>query len=166
MKKKILRIMGIDPGLASTGWGIVDMCGYELAAVGCGTITTSKTLPPGERLRMIYDSLTGVVEQFQPRVVAVEKLFFSRNVKTAMDVAQARGVALLAATSGQAELAEYTPIQVKQAVVGKGRATKKQLARMVCVVVSLREAPPSDHAADALAVAVCHANFAKLANAH
>jgi crossover junction endodeoxyribonuclease RuvC len=162
MARKIVRILGIDPGLSNTGWGIVDTRGAEIRAVGCGGVTTPKDVDMGLRLRLIYNGLCEVVADYQPEYAAVEALFFARNVKSAMVVAQARGVAILAATSGGAEFCEYTPLQIKQAVVGRGRATKQQVELMVQTIGKLPQPPPHDHAADALAAAICHANFIKL----
>ena len=156
-----LRILGIDPGLANTGWGVVDMRGYDLYGAGSGSIRTPSSASLAVRLKTIHDTLIEIVREYRPQVVSIEKLFFAQNVKTAMVVAQARGVAILATTQNGAQLAEYTPLQIKQAVAGKGRATKTQVQKMVRVLVRLDEAPTTDHAADALAAAICHANFAK-----
>ncbi|MAG36638.1 MAG: crossover junction endodeoxyribonuclease RuvC [Dehalococcoidia bacterium] len=152
-------VLGIDPGTASMGYGAVrGGVDYELLDFGC--LTTSAGQPPERRLLTLYRGLLKLVEQHQPNVVAVERLFFSRNVKTALAVGQARGVVLLAAASREVPVAEYTPLEVKQAVTGFGRADKEQVQRMVQALFQLAAPPRPDDAADALAVAVCHLHAA------
>jgi len=152
-------VLGIDPGTARMGYGVVrGDTEYELLDFGCLTTTTDQ--PPEQRLLTLYRGLHALVERHQPQVVAVERLFFSRNVKTALAVGQARGVALLAAASNAVPVAEYTPLEVKQAVTGFGRADKDQVQRMVQALLQLPAPPRPDDAADALAVALCHLHAA------
>ena len=160
---KIIRIMGVDPGLSDTGWGVIDCRGHEIRAVGCGEVRTAKELDLGRRLQLIHAELRELTAAYQPQAVAVETLFFARNVKSAMVVAQARGVAVLAVTQDGAQLCEYSPSQIKKAVVGKGAAKKDQVRQMVQAIARMEQAPTSDHAADAIAAAICHSNFLKLA---
>lgn len=154
-------VLGIDPGLATVGYGVVscDERG-KLALVDYGTILT----PAGERfpvrLKQIAQGMTQLIEMFTPDCIAFEELFFNKNVKTAINVAQARGAALLAAAQKTDELYEYTPLQIKQAVVGYGRADKNQVQVMVKTLLALKEIPKPDDAADAVAVAICHAHSA------
>lgn len=163
MSTKIIRIMGVDPGLSNTGWGVIDCRGHEIRAVGCGDVKTAKELDLGRRLQMIHAELRELTAAYRPQAVAVETLYFARNVKSAMVVAQARGVAVLAVTLDGAQLCEYSPSQIKKAVVGRGNAKKKQVRLMVQTIARMDRPPPSDHAADALAAAICHSNFIKLA---
>ena len=154
-----ITVLGIDPGTARMGYGVVrGDTEYELLDFGCLTTTTDQ--PPEQRLLTLYRGLHALVEGHQPQVVAVERLFFSRNVKTALAVGQARGVALLAAASNAVPVAEYTPLEVKQAVTGFGRADKDQVQRMVQALLQLPAPPRPDDAADALAVALCHLHAA------
>lgn len=153
-------ILGIDPGTATAGFGVVDASGGRLAPVGYGTIRTPSHIPLPERLRRIYDDASELLRRYDPDVVAVEQLFFRRNVTTAFAVGQARGVFLLCAAQHGLEVVEYTPHQVKQAVTGEGGAVKAQVGYMVRAVLGLRETPRPDDAADALAIAVCHAHTA------
>ncbi len=158
-------ILGIDPGLAILGYGIVKYTGNSFKIIEHGVITTSSKAVTAERLKKIYIELNLLIEKFQPDAVAIEELFFNKNVKTALLVGQARGVAILAAANNNRKLYEYTPLQVKQGVVGYGRANKKQVQEMVKIILNLDEIPKPNDAADALAVAVCHAhssNFADL----
>lgn len=147
--------MGIDPGL-TTGYGIVEERDGKLCAEGFGTIKSTGELP--ERLKMIYDEMISLIDLHRPEVVAIEELFVYKNVKTAISVGESRGVAVLAAASRGKEIAEYTPLQVKQAVVGYGRAEKRQVQYMVSKLLSLDERPEED-AADAMAIAICHIHF-------
>ncbi|MFH0792950.1 MAG: crossover junction endodeoxyribonuclease RuvC [bacterium] len=156
-----LTILGIDPGVAEVGYGLIRTERGNSRSVAYGVITTTpkETLPL--RLKRIYDELSEVVRTHKPDMVAVEQLFFAANVKTAVGVAQGRGVAVLAAGQSGAEVFEYTPLQIKQAVAGYGRASKLQVQQMVRAILSLSEIPKPDHAADALAVALCHAHSLK-----
>lgn len=154
--------MGIDPGIAIVGYAVVKKEGRQLKALDFGTITTKPDLTTPARLKKIYDGLTSLLADFQPEVLVIEKLFFNRNVTTAFTVGQARGVMLLAAEEAGVPVEEYTPLQVKQAVVGYGVAEKRQVQEMVKMLLGLSQRPQPDDAADALAVAICHAHSAQL----
>lgn len=147
--------MGVDPGTARTGFGLVRAAGGRLQAVDHGLIDTAPGRPGSERLAIIYRRLAGLVEQHRPRVVAVEEVFFGRNAPSAMAVGQARGVVLLAAALGGCAVAEYTPFQVKQAVTGYGKAGKGQVRFMVESLLGLRSTHLPDDVSDALATAIC-----------
>ncbi|NLE75450.1 MAG: crossover junction endodeoxyribonuclease RuvC [Chloroflexi bacterium] len=151
-----LRVLGIDPGTARLGYGLVEGDGAHLQVQGCGTLTTEATLSLPQRLAEIYRAVRRLVDESAADVVAVEELFFSRNVRTAFAVGQARGVVLLAAAHAGLPVVEYTPQQVKQAVTGYGAAPKEQVQEMVRVLLNLAEVPRPDDTADALAVAICH----------
>ncbi len=157
-----MRILGIDPGLAIVGFGFIDKVGSKLVPVQYGCIQTEAHTEPAVRLRDIYQSTVQLIDKYKPEAVAIEKLFFNRNVTTALSVAQARGVLILAAVQKDLEVAEYTPLQVKQAIVGYGRAEKKQVQEMVKMFLHLSAAPKPDDVADALAVAICHAHSCTL----
>jgi crossover junction endodeoxyribonuclease RuvC len=157
-----MLVLGIDPGTAITGYGLVKGEGDDLTLVAYGAITTSSDWPLPERLQRIYQELTALIEDQQPTAAAVEELFFSKNVRTALSVGQARGVALLAAANAGLPIHEYTPLQVKQAIAGYGRATKDQVQQMVKMLLALDSVPQPDDAADAIAVAICHIHSAKL----
>jgi crossover junction endodeoxyribonuclease RuvC len=158
-------VLGIDPGLASTGYGVVESRQGALAALDCGVIETRAAAPQERRLADIYAAIDGLLGTYEPDAVALEELYFGENVRTAFAVGHARGVAVLAAGRRELPCASYTPQQVKAAVCGNGRAEKDQVARMVQMLLGLSEPPHPDHAADALAVAMCHANCAPLAAA-
>ncbi len=151
-----MRIVGIDPGIAVTGYGIIDKTGNSFRPVAYGKVTTEAGLDTCQRLVHIYRHLLDVIELYKPQCAAVEELFFNKNVKTAITVGQARGVAILAAANAGLDLFEYTPLQVKQAVVGYGRAQKRQVQELVKLLLKLEEIPRPDDVADALAVALCH----------
>ncbi len=151
-------VLGIDPGTAALGWGIVERTGGNLRAVDYGCLTTSPDAPLPNRLREIHALVAELIETHQPDLVAVERLFFSKNAQTAFAVGHARGVVLLAAAEVDVEVREATPSEVKVGVTGYGRADKDQVARMVGVILSLAEIPTPDDAADALATAICIAN--------
>lgn len=153
-----MRIMGIDPGLAIVGFGILDQRGNNLEPVDFGCIKTESNLKLSTRLKQIYDACTFIIEEHQPDVVAIEKIFFNRNVTTAFSVGQARGVVMLAAEEAGLPIREYTPLQVKNAVVGYGQAEKKQIQEMVKMLLSLPRIPQPDDVADALAIAICEAH--------
>lgn len=157
-------ILGIDPGYAIVGYGVIKYEGGKMSVIDYGKITTEANIPLSKRLKLIYDSLTQLIETFKPDVVAVEELFFNSNVKTAIAVGHARGVIILAAANKNTKIAEYTPLQIKQAVVGYGRADKNQVQQMVKMFLKLKEVPKPDDTADALAVAICHANSSALSN--
>lgn len=157
-KGKNMIILGIDPGLATVGYAVIEYKGNRYKTIDYGTIRTdSKTIFP-ERLKIIYDELSNIIDRYNPVDLAVEELFFNKNVKTAIQVGQARGVEILAAIHKGLEVYEYTPLQVKQAVVGYGRAEKSQVQEMVKILLNLKEIPKPDDAADALAVAICHSS--------
>ncbi len=153
-----MRILGIDPGFAIVGWGVIDYVGSHFKVVAYGSIQT----PAGERLEKrlntIYEDLSGIIDKFKPDALAVEELFFNTNITTGIKVAQARGVILLCAEQKGVESFEYTPLQVKQSVTGYGRADKNQVITMVTKFLGLNEAPKPDDTADALAIAICHAH--------
>jgi crossover junction endodeoxyribonuclease RuvC len=151
-------ILGIDPGTAALGYGVVDRTGGRLRAIDHGCLVTSPDLPMPERLLAIHGLLDELLELHQPAIVAVERLFFSRNAQTAIAVGQARGVVLLAAAQHGTPVREATPNEVKSAIAGYGAADKEQVQRMVQLVLGMAELPRPDDAADALAVAVCIAN--------
>ncbi len=152
-----MRIMGIDPGIAITGYGILDYNGSQFQTVDYGAILTEAHTPLPWRLNKLYNQLKDLLENFQPQHFAVEQLFFNKNTRTALTVGQARGVILLAAEQSGLQIAEYTPLQVKQAVVGEGRAEKQQVQYMVRLLLGLAKVPKPDDVADALAIAICHA---------
>jgi len=149
--------LGIDPGTATTGYGFVRLeRDGSLLAVKYGVITTPKDTPAPERLVLLYDQLAGLLNEYKPDTVAVEKLFFQRNVTTAIAVGQARGVMLLALAKAGLDVFEYTPNEIKQAVAGYGSAGKRQMQEMVRVLLAIDDIPRPDDAADALAVAITH----------
>lgn len=152
-----MRTIGIDPGTAIMGWGVVDAHDGRLTLVDVGALTTPAGMPQPERLRMLYDGLRELIARYRPDSAAIEELFFGKNVNTALSVGQARGVALLALAQAGLPVAEYKPLAVKQAVAGYGGADKKQMQEMVRLTLGLAAAPRPDDAADALAVAICHA---------
>ena len=151
-------VLGIDPGTASTGWGVVEQSGSRLRSLGHGCIVTSAQSATQARLRKIHDESLAILKRFQPDAVAIEELFVNVNVKTALAVGQARGVIILAASALDLSPFEYSPLRIKQAVTGYGRASKIQVQEMTKVILGLERIPQPDHAADALAVAICHAN--------
>jgi crossover junction endodeoxyribonuclease RuvC len=150
-------ILGIDPGTATMGWGVVAQEGNRLRYVQHGAIVTPSKWEMPRRLNRLFEGVTELVKGYRPETVAVEELFFNTNVTTAITVGQARGVALLAAYKAGAEVAEYTPLQIKQAITSYGRAEKRQVQEMVKTLLNLREIPKPDDAADGLAIAICHA---------
>lgn len=153
-----MLILGIDPGTAIIGYGLIEKQGQKLIPVSYSCWRTKSDMPMAERLLIIYESLDNFLRENPPDVMAVEELFFNRNTTTALTVGQARGVILLAAAKNNIEVFEYTPLQVKQAVVGYGKADKQQVQFMVRALLALQETPKPDDTADALAVAICHAH--------
>lgn len=149
-----MRVLGIDPGLATTGWGVVDKDKSKLLMVEYGTIKTPAGQLHEERLVFIHQSLLDLIKKYQPNRTAVEQLFFSKNVKTATKVGEARGVMLLAIAQSGLSIDELTPLQVKQAITSYGRADKQQMQKMVKIILGLKQIPKPDDAADALAIAV------------
>lgn len=152
-----MRILGIDPGIATVGFGIVDSDRGQPRYVTCGVITTPAKTPLSSRLDRIYSDLEELIATFKPDVIAIEELFFNTNITTGISVAHGRGVILLAVYRAGLPIYEYTPLQVKQAVVGYGRADKKQVIDMVKRILNMKLAPKPDDAADAVAIALCHA---------
>ena len=152
-------ILGIDPGLAHTGWGIIEERRGEVRCRAYGCIETSAGSPLAVRLSHIARDLKGVVERYRPDTAAIESIYFGANVRSAIPTAHARGAALVALSECALEIGEYTPMQIKQAVVGTGAADKRQVAYMVRTLTQLDHDPHPDHAADALACAICHVNL-------
>lgn len=150
-----MLVLGIDPGTAICGYGLVDMQGNHLKAVAYGAVVTSPKSKPEDRLLKIYREIDELIKEYKPEIMGVEQLFFNRNITTAIPVGQARGVVLLAAAANGIEVVERTPLQVKQAVVGYGKATKEQVIYMVEKLLNLPKKPHPDDVADALAVAIC-----------
>lgn len=151
-------ILGIDPGYAIVGYGVIKYEANRFSVLDYGAITTPAGMPFVERLETIYNDLNMIFCKYQPQAMAIEKLFYNTNAKTVIDVAQARGVTVLAAHQNKADIFEYTPLQVKQSVVGYGRAEKKQVQEMTRVILNLEKVPKPDDTADALAMAICHAH--------
>ncbi|HHV29239.1 crossover junction endodeoxyribonuclease RuvC [Acetivibrio mesophilus] len=151
-------IMGIDPGFAITGYGIVKYEGNRFTSVDYGAITTESSMELPKRLLILYNGLKEIIEKYRPEAISIEELFFNKNIKTALAVGHGRGVAVLAAAQSGVEVFEYTPLQVKQSIVGYGRAEKAQVQQMVKAILNLPAIPKPDDVADALAVAVCHAH--------
>ena len=154
-----MKILGLDPGYATIGFGIIEKSDRKMHAIDFGVITT----PPSEniavRLAMIDEAMTSIMKKYQPNCVAIEELFFNTNITTGIKVAHARGVMMLNAIKLCGNLFEYTPLQIKQALTGNGRATKNQVQYMVKMILKLSEVPKPDDAADALGTAICHANL-------
>lgn len=158
-------VLGIDPGIAIVGFGVIEKKGHQLRPIQYGSITTKSELRTEMRLKQIYEAMGEILHTYKPNVMAIEKLFFNRNVTTALTVGQARGVIMLASEQCGIPLAEYTPLQVKQAVVGYGAAQKQQVQEMVRTLLKLRERPKPDDVADALAIAICHAHSSQILSA-
>lgn len=151
-------ILGIDPGYAIVGWGVIDYTANRFSVIAYGAVTTEAKTPFNERLEAVYDGICDIINKYKPETLAIEKLFYNTNAKTVIDVAQARGVINLAAQKNGLDIFEYTPLQVKQSVVGYGRAEKKQVQEMTRVILKLEKIPKPDDTADALAMAICHAH--------
>lgn len=151
-------ILGIDPGFAITGYGIIERKSNNYRVVDFGVITTEPSIELPQRLYHLYERLNEIIEQYRPDAFAIEELFFCKNIRTAINVAHARGVAIMCASKAGLKTFEYTPLQVKQAIAGYGRAEKRQIQEMTRIMLNMREIPKPDDAADALAVAICHAN--------
>jgi len=152
-----MRILGIDPGTGILGFGVVEINGQNMTLVEAGVVRTPPHTPHDERLEEIYDAITEIIQTSKPDMVSIEKLFFSKNITTAMTVAEARGVVVLAARKAKLPIFEYTPMQIKQSLTGYGKADKKQVQEMVRMQLGLREVPKPDDCADALATAITHA---------
>lgn len=149
-------ILGIDPGIAIVGYGIVECKGNHFKAIDYGHITTDSKMLFPDRLKVVYDEMIEIIDRYKPSEMAIEELFFNKNAKTAIKVGQARGVEVLVAKNKGLGIYEYTPLQIKQAVTGYGRADKRQVQEMVKVLLNLDKIPKPDDVADALAVALCH----------
>ena len=162
--KKI--ILGIDPGIANTGYGVVESQANRFTLRDFGNIRTSPQTASEMRLKQIYDAITGLIGQFAIEGIALEDIFFSKNVSSAFAVGEVKGIVKLAAANADCPVALYTPTQVKQAIAGYGKATKSQMQRMIQALLQLKEPPRPDHAADALALALCHARSYKVLQAH
>jgi crossover junction endodeoxyribonuclease RuvC len=159
-----MRVVGIDPGTATTGYGVIEESAGKLTLIAFGTVCTGAELPMPRRLLELHDRLTELLALHTPDTAAVESLFFQKNVRTAITVGQARGVILLTLARGGVPVSEYTPQEIKQAVTGYGGAEKRQVQAMVRALLELQETPKPDDAADALAVAICHAHSYKIAH--
>lgn len=157
-ERKEMIILGIDPGYAIVGWGVIEYKNSKFKTLGYGSVNTPANLSPEDRLLMVYRGISEIIEKYKPDCMAIEELFFNTNTTTAILVAEARGVILLAAKHAGLIISEYTPLQVKQAVVGYGRAEKKQVIVMVTSLLGLTSPPKPDDTADALAIAICHAH--------
>ena len=151
-----MRVLGIDPGIAIVGYSILDFENNKFKLVEYGCITTASTSPLTERLKFIYMEMENIIKEFKPTDMAIEELFFNKNVKTAITVAQARGVEILSGINNGLSIYEYTPLQVKQGIVGYGRADKFQVQQSVKNMLRLDHIPKPDDAADAIAIAICH----------
>lgn len=164
MEKKVkkLRILGIDPGLASTGFGVIDCTGMRIQLVSYGVIETDSGSPRTQRLLKIYNHLCAVIDEFKPQEAGMETLYFARNVTSAMGVAEARGVVTLCLAQHCIKLGEYTPNQIKQSVTGTAAADKKLVEKYVKILLGLETEPKPDHAADALAGAITHLHFSSV----
>ena len=149
-------VIGIDPGLARVGYGVIEVENHRYEPVCCGCVETAKDLSTSERLLQVYTEISSLVERYPPTHIAVEKLFFSKNITSAMSVSEARGVILLLAEQKKIPVTEYTPNQVKQAITGSGRADKRQVQEMITRLLHLDGIPKPDDAADALSIALCH----------
>ena len=154
-------ILGIDPGIATVGFGVISVAGHRQSLVRCGVIRTAAGNRLAARLKQIYDDISELLEVYKPDAIAVEELFFNTNLKTGISVAHGRGVLILAGEVRSIPMFEYTPLQVKQTVAGYGRADKKQVMEMVRRLLSLEDMPRPDDAADALAIAICHARVSQ-----
>lgn len=160
-----MLVLGIDPGIAITGYGLIQTGSrVDYQCVDFGTVTTPAKLEDYERLKILFEELSALISQYQPDSSAVEKLFFQKNVRTAISVGQARGVAMLTLAQAELPVREYTPNEVKQTVCGYGNAGKRQVQRMVQTLLNLDDLPKPDDAADALAVAICHINHQSFTN--
>jgi crossover junction endodeoxyribonuclease RuvC len=158
MKRVKMRILGIDPGYAILGYGIIDVKGNKFSPVDYGAVLTEASMDMPRRLKTLYGSLAQLIRKYEPDEASIEELFFNNNAKTAILVGEARGVAVLACADGGLPIGEYTPLQIKQALVGYGRADKKQVQFMVKTMLGLESVPKPDDTADALAAAICHAH--------
>jgi crossover junction endodeoxyribonuclease RuvC len=152
-------ILGIDPGLTSTGYGVIEADGRSYTHIKHGVINTDPSDSRGERLLQLYRSIDGILDEYKPQEAGLESIFFAKNVKTALPVAEARGVILMCLARHNIPCREYTPLQIKQAVLGRGRAEKAQVQRAIQLIFGLQSLPQPDHASDAIAAALCHSNY-------
>ena len=159
-----MRILGIDPGFAITGYSIIDYVGNKFKLIHSGAVTTKAGMSFPTRLTKIYDDLSMLIQEYKPDAVSVEELFFNQNIKTAINVAQARGVILTVGCKMNVPTYEYTPLQVKQAVTGYGRADKIQVQKMVKTILNVEKLPKLDDITDSMAIAICHGHSAKFVN--
>jgi crossover junction endodeoxyribonuclease RuvC len=153
-------VLGIDPGLATTGFGIIRADGSRIRCVDYGVIRTDSAMAMGDRLEILYDGIRSVIDAHNPSQAGIESLYFAKNVTSALPVAKAMGVVLLALAQAEIPVGEYGPRQIKQAIVGQGHAEKEQVQELLRVLLGMKDVPTPDHAADALAAAVCHRNTA------
>ena len=162
-----MRVLGIDPGYAIVGWGVLEYTGNRFAPVAYGAIYTDKDTPFEQRLTEIYDGMADILDRYKPQALSIEKLYYQHNQTTVIGVAEARGVILLAAAQAGVTVCEYTPMQVKQAVTGYGKAVKKQIQEMTRILLHLPAIPKPDDTADALALAIahCHCSRSRIAGA-
>ena len=156
-----MRILGIDPGFAITGYSIIDYQGNRFKLIESGAVTTKAGTSFPLRLTKIYDDLTTIINEYKPDAISVEELFFNNNAKTAINVAQARGVVLIVGCKNNIPTFEYTPLQIKQAVAGYGRADKIQVQKMVKTILNVEKLPKLDDTTDSMAAAICHAHSAR-----
>ncbi|MBN2100293.1 crossover junction endodeoxyribonuclease RuvC [Candidatus Dojkabacteria bacterium] len=160
-----MRVLGIDPGVALTGWGVIEEnsgSSTGLKMLDFGVVRTDKNVPHADRLALIYKEIQSIVKKYSPEIVAVEQLFFCKNLKTAISVGEARGVVLLVIAKAHIPIKEFTPLQIKEAVCGYGKAEKQQVQKMVASLLDMKDIPRPDDAADGLAVAICCANSVKI----
>ena len=155
-----MRVLGIDPGFAIVGYGVVDYVGNKFTVDDYGAVTTNAGQNIFDRLKVVYDEVSEIIARVKPDCMAIEELFFNTNTKTAITVAEARGILIIAAMNAGVPVFEYTPLQVKQAVTGYGRAEKGQVQQMIKILLNLEKVPKPDDVADALAIAICHAHSA------
>ena len=159
-KESVMRILGIDPGYAIMGYAVLDYVGNKFTAVDYGSITTDAHTPNEERLKILYDDLTEIINTYKPEEASIEELFYNTNATTAIMVGEARGMALLACAKAGIKISEYTPLEIKSSLTGYGRADKNQVQTMVKMILGLNETPKPDDTADAIAAAICHAHHA------
>jgi len=164
MELRYMIIFGIDPGIAIVGYGVIEYKGNKFKVIDYGSVQTTNDYSFPIRLKMVYDEICKLLDKYNPDALAIEELFFNKNAKTAISIGQARGVLILAAINKGMEVYEYTPLQVKQGVVGYGRADKRQIQEMVKILLNLDKIPKPDDVADALAVAICHAHSGNFRN--
>lgn len=161
---KKLTILGIDPGIADTGYGIITFENNKIIPIDYGSITTDKKINLAKRLEKLETDLKKIIKKYQPDIIGIEQLFFCNNAKTIISVGQARGVIMLTAAKNNLPIKEFTPLQVKQGVTGYGKADKKQIQQMIKIILGLKEIPKPDDAADALAIAICAINTNSFSN--